>query len=184
MKKLHFVGLGNAGAISLLYFYNNHKLASAEYAYINSYIVNEQAQVDFYQIEAPKKDRYSILIPEKEFYKRIKIPEKVYELFQKDRKYVLLAGYAGRTGSYLALTFSKFLKDKNIDFINIGSLPFYFEGEKREQRARKTVEQLAELGEIHYVELQKATKKYGNLSVKAAFDKISEEMYNLYESTL
>ena len=163
-----------------MYFYNKHKLASAGYAYINGYSVNEQEQVSFYQIEAPDKDRFSILIPEKEFYEQIKIPEKVYELFQKERKYVLLTGFASRTGSYLALKISKFLKEKNIDFVNIGSLPFRFEGEKREQRARKTVEELSELGEIHYFELKDLRKKYGNLSVKEAFEKAEEAMYDLY----
>ena len=112
------------------------------------------------------------------------IPETVRQVFIHDHKYVLLAGLGGFTGTSLAVQLTHWLKETNREFITICSLPFHFEGQNRSSYAEDAMEKLQAIPNFKHYRLETLRRKYGNMTIKDAFEKANENFYMVYRSWL
>ncbi len=108
------------------------------------------------------------------------IPGPVRQVFSHDHKYVLLAGLGGFTGTSLAVQLTPWLKETNKEFITICSLPFHFEGLKRRSYAENAMEKLQAIPNFSHYRLETLRRKYGDITIKDAFEKADEDFYRIY----
>lgn len=72
------------------------------------------------------------------------------------------------------------LNQRKKSFITISSSPFNFEGQKRRFIAENTINKLKSIDRFKYYELENIRTEYGNLTLKDAFEKANEQLYEIY----
>ena len=180
---LHLVGLGGAGCNALELIYN--KNINARFTGISELEKRSEplSGINYIDFIPPKRihlktadEDYSI----SDMSQKLVLPDHIKKLFEENHRYVLLAGLGGYTGSYmieeLALLLSKWGKDFSI----ICSLPFSFEDSVRKSIAWRVVHKLHPLNRVKYFDLDTIRDKYGDISLKHAFQKGDEQFFRLF----
>ena len=184
-KTIHFIGLGSFGSNALEIIYN--KGVKAKYTYI-SYPKRKPlpVDIDFIYFIPPGKIESDEMI---ERFKRpnmnieFVVPDEILALFNEDHRYILLSGVGGYTGTYMTDKLSQFLIENNKDFLAICRLPFSIENLKKPfAEVIRLKYQL--MSNFRFFESDMMYKKYGNIKVKDAFEKLDEEFYNIFLETI
>ncbi len=158
-NKIHYIGFGNAGAHivqSLAVKYPHHKFIIAN----NQKINNLYKEINFVRTENFRKLHPGIFEKIYDFSiqdgnSKIFIPNKLKEILNKNNSFVLIAGLGGITGSFLIKKTAEYLNAQNKDFRIVASLPFKFEGRKRNYIANSILNELKQYSTCNYFELNK-----------------------------
>ena len=160
-KKIHFIGLGGAGCNALEHIYRQG--IQAKYTCI-SYPGRPELPPDIQFIKYARLSKWHLF--------------EAGNLFKENSKYVLLAGLGGETGSYLVKELTSFLWVRNKEFLILCSSPFSFEGNQRRIIAAGVKIKFQSMSNFICFDLEEMRQIWGNISLKAAFDKADNEFYN------
>jgi cell division GTPase FtsZ len=81
----------------------------------------------------------------------------------------------------LTKSIMSFLKKHGKEAKAICCLPFKFETSRKEI-ATDTVSDIEKLGKVNFIDLDSASRSYGNLNLSEFFDKVNEDTYSIYKS--
>jgi cell division protein FtsZ len=109
------------------------------------------------------------------------VPAAIEEIFDRSSRYVLIAGLGGFTGTTMTEKFVLQLHVRKIPFLAIASVPFEFEGAKRNHAARAALDKLLDVPGFHHVELQSFASGNGHLTLSEAFAKADAGMAEMAE---
>jgi len=127
-------------------------------------------------IETPN---YRQQLSEQEFDGKIILPKQLKTILSEKNNFILFAGLGGATGSHLLLKSAQFLKKRNKTFTIVCSLPFKFEGKRRNYFARNIFNDLQEIQKCKLVDLENIHQQRGSVSVKKAFEIADEQIFSL-----
>lgn len=185
-KTLHIVGLGAAG--TCLAEIIRKKEIRANYTCIHS----TQRQSSFPDIN------HINFIPPGEVYKhngvevfrsrdmeqKLMVPGEIKTVFNRNDKFVLIAGLGGYTGTNMMLELATLLRNRGKDFYAFCTLPFLYEGKLRRRNGEKVLHALKNNENIKFLELQSIREKYGNLVMREAFHMADIELYKMMEPVI
>jgi len=181
-KKIHFIGLGNAGTEALKLIYN--KGIVGKFTSVND-ISTSIPSINFIKFIAPPDKWISNgdkLIRISNMNNEIIISDELKKVFKNNERFILLAGLSGFTGTKLTAALNEYLKKENKDFISICSLPFDFESDPRKLHAQSVVNNLKSKSNFEFFRLESIREQYGNLKMKDAFMLGNEFFYKIYLS--
>jgi cell division protein FtsZ len=112
---------------------------------------------------------------------KVEIPEKLNEILKSDEQYILFAGFGGYTGTFVTEEIAKILNQNKKEFSIICSIPFRFEGQRRMQYANELKQKIQNNSDFHFLELEQLRTKYGEMSIKDAFEKADEELFMIFD---
>lgn len=176
---IHFVSLGDAGAIALSYIKGKIVSKNAKYTYVNSHSrSNMSEEFDFIEFKPPG---YSVTnfhghkMSSADMNAEIVIPDNLKELFSANKKYIILAALGRHTATNLAAELALYLhNNNNTDFLMICSSPFSFEGNVNMKYAKSALAKMPLIDNIKHIELEEMLKKWGDLVINEAFRKADE----------
>lgn len=182
-KPLHVVGIGLGGSHVLKHFHA--KGLDARFTSISRFRLPELSpEINFIEFVSPGKSTFNKagkeIYREVDMTKRLVVPNEIAELFKDNHHFVLLAGLGGYTGTYMIQELAPWLHWQNKDFMSICCLPFHFEGEGRKAYAENARKMLKSIPGFTCFSLSEIAEKYGNMSVKRAFEKADEEFLLKY----
>ena len=131
-----------------------------------------------------KTPNYRNTLKYSEFSNKISIPEELKEILLKKDNFLLLSGLGGATGSFLIKKSAEFLKHHNKNFRIVCSLPFKFEGNKRNILAQNTLFFLNNYGNVKYLDLEKLRLQTGNTTIKEAFENADKSLSRIVNKIL
>jgi cell division GTPase FtsZ len=159
-RQLHFIGLGGGGCNAVEYIYG--KGVQAKYTCIShperSTLSSDIRFFTFARLN--KKDLFD-----------------EYDLVRKNRRYILLTGLGGNTGTYLVEEFIHLLQYHNRDFLAICSLPFTFEGQQRRIIANRVWTKFQSMNNFICFDLNSIVRRWGDMTLTEAFEKADERFY-------
>ena len=161
IPQIHFIGLGGAGCNALEHIYRQG--IHANYTCI-SYPERPELPPDVYFIKYARLSKWHLF--------------EVGNLFKENCRYVLLAGLGGNTGSYLIEELLPILWVRYKEFLVLCSSPFSFEGAQRRIIAERVKTKFQSMDNFICFDLEEMRQIWGNISLKAAFDKADNEFYN------
>jgi len=102
--------------------------------------------------------------------------DKIAQMLDTNTKMVFItAGMGGGTGTGAAPIIAKMAKDSGVLTVGIVTVPFIFEGKKRNEQAQIGIEKLRkEVDSLIVINNNKLREVYGNLGFKAGFAKADE----------
>jgi len=180
-NSIHFIALGSVGCDALEIIYN--KGVKAKYSYI-CYLKRKHlpVDIDFIYFIPPGKIESDELI---ESFKlpdmnvELVVPDEILALFNEDHRYILLSGVGDYTGTFMTDKLSQFLIENNKDFLVICRIPLSFENIKKPY-AEVIRLKFQLMSNFRIFESDMMFKKYGNIKVKDAFEKLDKEFYNIF----
>ena len=181
-KQIHFIGLGNAGSEALKHIYS--KGIVGKFTSVND-ISSSIPAINFIKFVAPPDKWISNgdkLVRISNMNNEIIISEELKKLFEKNERFILLAGLSGFSGTKLTASLNGYLEKHNKDFISICSFPFDFESDPRKLNAQIVVNNLKSKSNFEFFRLQSIREQYGNLKLKDAFLLGNEFFYKIYIS--
>ena len=125
-KPIHFVALGGGGTNALKKIHS--KGINAKYSYVSD-VYRSIDWANYVEYIPPKEENQDWDI--RYFY----IPREVKNIFLKDEKFIFLVGLGGYTGTMMTESLVNWLNVKQKDYLLITSLPYKFEGKKRNLHA-------------------------------------------------
>lgn len=180
-KPLHIIGFGGAGCnISIAIQKMGMK---AKYTCISHpERENLASEIEFITFTPPGENRVTktgnfYFIPD--MNAPLQIPQTLYELFEPNAQYIIIAGLGGYTGTYLMQHFGSWLQEHQKSFTAINVLPFSFERKKTKTKIKKLKNKFNKYENFHFIELENYQKKYGNEPLEALFDKLNLDVYSL-----
>lgn len=157
-EKIHFIGLGGGGTNVLK---SIHK---------------KGAQGKFFSINSQKRE-----LPNDIQYihqeSSASLSSEVKSLLAGNKRIVLISCLGGITGTALFKRLNFYLAEHNKKFISVCTLPFSFEGKRRQKIALQTKSELSHLPNIKFLNLKYIEENYGHLTIKDAFFKADEMVY-------
>ena len=111
--------------------------------------------------------------------KPLQIPKTLYELFEPDAYYIIIAGLGGYTGTYLMQYFGSWLQEHQKSFTAINILPFSFERKGSKTIIQKIHSKFKKKENFYFIELENYREKFGPEPLKALFDKVDLDVYSL-----
>jgi cell division GTPase FtsZ len=185
-KKLHIIGFGGAGNNMLEYIHKKGVLA--DYTCISNPIRNcTESNINFIQFIQPGKhykfNNTSFHIPDMD--KDLIIPQEIINLFKSDKKYVLLAGIGGYTGTKMIENLSLHLHKKNIEFTSIATIPLSYEGKLKKEYANNVINNCKHINSMNYINLDELRNKIGNTLRSDFFNMADETAFDiLYQKSI
>lgn len=187
-KTTHFIGLGGAGCNILEYFFKND--LEGKYTFITEqerpYLSPSIHFIPFYApaISHIKSDG-SIVKLKADLSEELILPAEVEHLLNKDDFYVIVAGIGGYTGTMFSEQLTQVLREKGRDFMGLFCFPFFFQSEiRKDPKVVAVMQQLKALPESYCFDLGLETKSNRGLSLTKYFDKVNDDFYNHYLSTI
>ena len=178
-NKNHFIGFGGAGSNYVEFFYE--KGIKGKFTSI-SYPKRINFPLDINFISYKLSDEKNIALSD--INMEINIPNEIRNIFHSDDKFILLSGLGGYTGSLLLKEVSMLLKKLDKDFIVVCSLPFNFEGYKRQKLAEIIFNELQSYKWFKYYNLESIKKNYGKLPINIAFKKANEKVFDIISENI
>jgi cell division GTPase FtsZ len=178
-KPLHIVALGGAGCNFLSFIYNNG--VKAKYTAVSSYSRNlpKDSAIEFIHFTPPQKevmiDRGTFVdkLVSTDMNNRLQMPDAIYKHLESNDKFIIISGLGGYIGSFFTEDTANYLSKNGKTFLILCTLPFSFEG-ARIKYAEDTRKKLSSFDNFKYIELTSLREKYGNVGIKAAFQKIDD----------
>jgi len=168
-KTKYIVGFGGVGANLLS---ENIDVLKGETIVVNNTLYDNTSLF----IETPN---YRQELSMQDFASKITLPKQLKKLFLDKNNFVLIAGLGGATGTHLLYKSAKFLKEKNKDFTIICSLPFTFEGKRRNVFARNIFKDLQEIQKPKLIELDNIYLQKGDMTIVKAFKIVDKQILSL-----
>ena len=159
-RQLHFIGLGGAGCNAVEYIHG--KGIPATYTCI-SHPERPSLPSDIHFSSFARLSKWDLFDG--------------YDLVAKNRRYILLAGLGGNTGTYLVEEFMFLLQYHNRAFSVICSLPFTFEGQQRRIIANRVRTKFQSMNNFICFDLDSLVKHWGDMTLTDAFGKADERFY-------
>jgi cell division GTPase FtsZ len=159
-RQLHFIGLGGGGCNAVEYVHS--KGIQATYTCI-SYPERPSLPSDIHFSTFARHNKWDLFDG--------------YDLVRKNRRYVLLAGLGGKTGTYLVEEFILLLQYQNRNFLTICSLPFAFEGYQRRTIANGVRTKFQSMNNFICFDLNSIVKHWGDMTLTDAFEKADERFF-------
>lgn len=179
---IHFIGLGGAGSNQVEFLYN--KGIKAKFTCISNPVrPHLPKEIQFINFIPPGESHYKNGVEVfriSDMKQPIEIPNSVLNIFNSNDAFVLLSGLGGYTGTFMTEELTLILNQRKKSFITISSSPFNFEGQKRRFIAENTINKLKSIDSFKYYELENIRTEYGNLTLKDAFEKANEQLYEIY----
>lgn len=181
-KNTHIIGIGSSGSNMVNYIQN--KGIKAKFSYINDKKMSDlEFETNFIEF-IPKGELISKSGEEfriSDMSAKLDLPESVNDILKFDKKYILLAGFGGYTGTFVTEEIVKILNKNKIEFSIICSIPFSFEGQRRMRYANELKQKLQNNSGFHCLEYEQLSTKYGDMTIKEAFEKADEELFTIFE---
>ncbi|MCX6227378.1 MAG: hypothetical protein NTV01_22015 [Bacteroidia bacterium] len=159
-RQLHFIGLGGGGCNAVEYIHS--KGIQANYTCI-SHPERSSLPSDIHFQTFARLSKWDLFDG--------------YDLVRKNRRYVLLSGLGGKTGTYLVEEFMLLLQYQNRDFLTICSLPFAFEGHQRRIFAERFRAKFQSMKNFICFDLNSIVKHWADITLTDAFEKADERFY-------
>jgi len=181
-SSIHFVGLGGAGSNQVEFLFN--KGIIGKFTCISNPV----------RLNLPKEIQFVHFIPPGESYHKngvevlrisdmkqpIAIPDSILNIFDSNEEFILLSGLGGYTGTFMTEELTIMLNQRKKLFLTVSSLPFKFEGQQRRLIAENTINKLKSIASFQYYELEEIKNEYGDLTIRDAFEKVNERLYETY----
>ncbi len=181
--EIHFVGLGNAGKHIAEYFHS--KRVSGSYSVVTHpdkitqtsdienilYCHDVEDKIERRRMELQNHTVESIHL----------ITNEIKQLFEYDTRYVLLSGLGKYMGTNLTLQLTDYLISKERKFHVLCSTPFAFEGDNTNDYAKIALKKLLQITNPKVISLNGLRKKYGNMKLAEAYDRIDNEFLEEFE---
>jgi hypothetical protein len=178
--RLHFVGLGSAGANIIRHI----KLQEIRgtYTSINWYpdSVVPYEGIHHIHYEYPRELRKC----NNQGKQNIPLTGEMKVALSGEEFYVVVCGLGGFTGTSLIYPALNFLKAKGKNNLVICTLPHQGEGRFRNSYAREKQQELSCFENIRYYHLAATDVKYGELSASKRFACVNEEVYHILEKEI
>jgi len=172
------VGLGGGGCNALEHIHK--KGIKAKYTCItNPKRPNLPSEIEFIKFDSPEKN---YLFDELEDV--ISLTPEIKNAFKDDVTYILLAAFGGYTGTNLTRELSKHLSKSNRMFMTICSMPFQFEGKRRNTLANRTKNILEHSPNFKWFNLDMIREIHGDMVLSKAFAKADEQFYIIYNDSI
>lgn len=180
-KPLQIIGFGGAGSnISIAI----QKLGMpAKYTCISHPVrENLASEIEFITFTPPGENRITktgnhFFIPD--MNAPIQIPQTLYELFEPNAQYIIIAGLGGYTGTYLMQHFGSWLQENKKTFTAINVLPFSFERQGSKTIIQRIHKKFKKYENFHFIELDNYREKFGPEPLKALFNQVNQDIYSL-----
>lgn len=101
---------------------------------------------------------------------------KIKEIFSENDTYILFTGLGGYTGTKMVEQLIPWLRKHHKGFVVCCSIPFVFEGERRDI-ALRLVDQFRLLPNFHHFDLESVREKYRSRTIRAT----DEEFWTLFK---
>lgn len=184
----HFIGLGGGGSNVIEHIFK--KGINSKYTCISSPIrLHLPDGINYISKKSPVKQicyyKGEEVYRETDWTMHFDLVDKnIKSLFNENDHYIIFTCLGGYLGTNLSVQLAHYLKESNIDFSVIASLPFQFEGELRMERALTAKRNLEKFDNFFYYENENIRKNHGNMKIADAFDLANEYSYSLYESSI
>jgi len=177
-KPTHIVGLGSAGT-KVLQLIKDKGYGDIYTAINDGEDLHDGSHFIHYSDSMTKRDRllYEYDHPEATF--PFSFPDEVRQVFQRDQKYVLLGGLGGHTATQMSKAIIPYLKQENISFKAVFTLPFIFEGNRKMAFAGEVVDMSNGNPNIRFVDTETMRPNMGNLTIREAYRKVDERMVEI-----
>jgi cell division GTPase FtsZ len=160
----HFIGLGGGGTQMFFHFLRHE--VEGKFTAIDSLegedLIHEGVDFIPYNPDEPNG-----------------LPNKLNALFNKNERFVLLAGIGGVTGTTLMDYLLHWLPANQ--YKAICTLPFAFEGPKRQKVGSTFYEKYKSRREIQFFDMDAFGKANGKIKMKEAFRKVDEEVMGMFK---
>jgi cell division GTPase FtsZ len=179
---IHFIGLGGAGSNQVEFLYN--KGVKGKFTCISNPLrPHLPKEIKFVNFIPPGEIHYKNgveILRISDLKQPIKIPDSILKIFDSNEAFVLLSGLGGYTGTFMTEELTLLLNQRKCKFLTVSSLPFKFEVKKRRFIAVNTINKLKNIGCFQYYELENIKAEYGDLTLRDAFEKANEQLYEIY----
>ena len=109
------------------------------------------------------------------------LTNEIKHLFEDDRRYILLAGLGKYMGTNLTLQLTDYLIANEKHFHLLCSTPFAFEGDNTNDYAEMALKKLSNVTHPIAISLNRIRKKYGNMKLAEAYERIGNEFLEEFE---
>lgn len=181
-KPLHIIGFGGAGSTISIAL---QKMGiPAKYTCITHPKRTDLApEIDFISFVPPGISRVTKtgrVFFSPEMRAPIVVPANVYELFEPNAQYVIIAGLGGYTGTFMWNHFVKWLAAQQKSFSAIGILPFSFERKGAKSIVARIQKKLEEKENCHFIALDSYTEKFGDKPMTELFEQVNRDVYGRF----
>ncbi|MDP3928862.1 MAG: hypothetical protein Q8R57_07550 [Bacteroidota bacterium] len=183
-KPLHFIGFGGAGTNMVM---GLQKMGlPAQYTCIS--IPQRQKEMDpaiqFISYLPPGVRR--VTKTGKVFYSPemrapLVVPSNVYELFEPNNHFVIIAGLGGYTGTYMWKHFVKWLTAKQKSFSAIGTLPFSFERKNTQTIVARIQKKMEGKDNCRFIALDTYKENFGDKPLTELFEQVNKDIYSSFK---
>ena len=182
-KPLHIIGFGGAGSnISIAL----QKLGiPAKYTCItHPKRTDLTPEIDFISFVPPGVRR--VTKTGKVFYSPemrapLVVPSNVYELFEPNNHFVIIAGLGGYTGTYMWKHFAKWLTAQQKSFSAISTLPFSFERKNTQTIVARIQKKMEGKDNCRFIALDTYKENFGNKSLNELFEQVNKDIYSSFK---
>ncbi|MEI7527148.1 MAG: hypothetical protein WCJ95_22550 [Mariniphaga sp.] len=182
-KTTHFIGFGQGGCNTLELFFR--KGINAKYTGItepgNPTLSDGINFIPFTppRFEAYKHGKETIL--KSDMNQQLIMPDVVKDLFIENHRYVLLAGLAGYTVTYMVEELTLWLNEIGKVFLTICSLPYFFEGDTRNKVAERSFVKMRSIYNFRYCDFNMLMDQFENdTKLGKAFEIGIEKLFDIY----
>lgn len=177
-NKVHFVGLGSAGA-NIAKWIRAQGL-KANYSCINWFpsFVEPYEGLNHIEYTYPTEIRNA----SSEGKRNMPLTKEMKACFSDDCFYILICGLGGFTGTSLIVDAIHFLESRGSNYIAVVTLPMHGEGRFRNQYAQEKIRELTRFRNVNYYDIEKAREVYGELPVSKAFAAVDDDVFQLIRS--
>jgi cell division GTPase FtsZ len=178
-KPLHIIALGGAGCNFLRFIYSDGVKAKYTAVTSDSKNIPKDSTFEFIHFAPPQKEvmidcgTFVDKLISTDMKNRLQMPDAIYKHLESDDKFIIISGLGGYISSFFTEDTANYLSKNGKTFLIICTLPFSFEGE-RTRFAEHTRKKLSSFDNFKYIELNSLRENYGNVGIKAAFQKIDE----------
>jgi cell division GTPase FtsZ len=109
------------------------------------------------------------------------VPSNVYELFEPNNHFVIIAGLGGYTGTYMWKHFVKWLTAQQKSFSAIGTLPFSFERKNTQTIVARIQKKMEGKDNCRFIALDTYKENFGNKPLKELFEQVNKDIYSSFK---
>lgn len=186
-SSIHFVGLGGAGSNQVEFLFNKGIIIGKFTCISNPVRLNLPKEIQFVHFIPPGESYHKNGVEVfriSEMKQPIEIPDSILNIFDSNEEFILLSGLGGYTGTFMTEELTVILNQRKKLFLTVSSLPFKFEGQQRRLIAENTINKLKSIASFQYYELAEINNAYGDLTIRDAFEKANERLYEVYLASL
>jgi cell division GTPase FtsZ len=176
-KRLHFVGLGQAGSNVMLYIHK--KGINAKFSSINGWLHSPLTKDMEFILYEPSPD---LAYGEPDYKKGIVLTVDMKTLFRSDDYYIILAGLGGTLGTGLIRNVLEFLTAEQKSYMAICSLPFKQEGYIRNKYAKEKAAELERFYNLAVFNPHQLVVNYLERPAAEVYRECDEQFYLIFKN--